>query len=84
MDVAIWGFKLNKDKAERLNLVLRAVRNVNRLLVKEKDRARLIQSICSILFKNRGYHNAWIVLLDEDGRLELAAEAGLVWGRIQD
>ena len=38
-DAAIWRFKLSKDKAERLNLVLRAARNVNRLPVKEKDRA---------------------------------------------
>jgi PAS domain S-box-containing protein len=76
-DAAIWRFKLKKDKAERLNLVLRAIRNVNQLLVKEKDRARLIQSICDNLIENRGYHNAWVVLLDEAGRLVLSAEAGL-------
>ncbi len=77
LDAAIWRLKLNKDKTERLNLVLRAVRNVNQLLVKEKDRARLIQGICDNLIENRGYHNAWIVLLDEAGRLVLTAEAGL-------
>jgi PAS domain S-box-containing protein len=77
LNAAIWRFKLNKDKAERLNLVLRAVRNVNRLLVKEKDRARLIQSICDNLIENRGYHNVWIALLDESGKLVSTAEAGL-------
>ena len=76
-DAAIWRSKLNKDKAERLNLILRAVRNVNQLLVKEKDRARLIQGICDNLFENRGYHNVWIALLDESGKLVSTAEAGL-------
>jgi PAS domain S-box-containing protein len=68
---------LNKDKAERLNLCLRAVRNVNQLLVKEKDRARLIQGICDTLIENRGYHNAWIALLDRSRKLVSSAEAGV-------
>jgi PAS domain S-box-containing protein len=77
LDATIWRLKLKKDKAERLNLRLRAVRNVNQLLVKEKDRARLIQGICDTLIENRDYHNAWIALLDQSGELVSSAEAGL-------
>jgi PAS domain S-box-containing protein len=76
-DPAIRSLKLHKSRAERLNLVLRSIRNVNQLLVKEKDRAKLIQGICDIFINNRGYHNAWIILLDETGRPVLTAEAGL-------
>ncbi len=69
--------KMKKDKTEHLNLVLRAIRNINRLIVREKDRNRLIKGICDNLVKNRGYHNAWIVLFDESGELLMTAEAGL-------
>jgi PAS domain S-box-containing protein len=64
-------------KLERLNLVLRTVRRVNQLLVKEKNRYRLIQGVCDNLIQNRGYYNAWIALFDESRRLVAIAEAGL-------
>ncbi|MFC1859218.1 ATP-binding protein [Thermodesulfobacteriota bacterium] len=64
-------------KIEHLNLILRAIRNVNQLLVFEKDRKRLLQGTCDNLTENRGYYNAWIALLAESGSLIAAAEAGL-------
>jgi PAS domain S-box-containing protein len=66
-----------EEKLQRLNLVLRTVRKVNQLLVKEKDRGRLIQGICDNLVENRGYYNAWIALFDGSGTLVATAEAGL-------
>jgi len=65
------------DKIKHLNLVLRTIRNVNRLILREKDRTQLLKGICEIFIKNRGYYNAWIALLDECGKLETTAEAGL-------
>ena len=68
-------------RAERrigyLNRVLRAVRNVNQLIVHEKDRDALIQRACELLIETRGYHNAWIALFDESGVLVTGAQAGL-------
>ena len=69
--------KTEETKLKRLNLVLRTIRNVNQLLVKEKDRTRLLQGICDNLVENRGYYNAWIVLFDESGGLTETAHAGL-------
>jgi PAS domain S-box-containing protein len=69
--------KMKKEKIEHLNLVLSAIRNINRLIVREKDRNRLIKGVCDNLIENRGYHNAWIVLFDESGELLTTAEAGL-------
>ena len=60
-----------------LNSVLRAIRDVNQLIVFEKDRYRLVRKACDILIKTRGYHNAWIALIDESGELVATAEAGL-------
>jgi len=61
----------------RLNLVLRAIQSVNQLIIKEKDRKRLLKGICDSLVETRGYYNAWVALLDESQKLITAAEAGL-------
>lgn len=60
-----------------LNLVLRAIRDVNQLILQEKDRDRLVEGVCRALIQTRGYHNAWIALLDASGGFIFAAEAGL-------
>ncbi|MEA3488383.1 MAG: ABC transporter substrate binding protein [Euryarchaeota archaeon] len=66
-----------EERMAHLNLVLRAIRNVNQLITKEKDRSRLLQGACNNLIETRGYHSAWIALLDDSGRLVTSAEAGL-------
>ena len=71
------GLRQAEEKIKHLNLVLRAIRNVNQLVVTERDRARLIQHACENLTETRGYCSAWIVLLDETGRYVMSAEAGL-------
>ena len=65
------------ERIQHLNAVLRSIRNVNQLIVKEKDRDRLIKGICKNLIETRGYYNAWIALLDENEKLVTVAEAGL-------
>ncbi len=67
----------NTEKIEHLNLALRAVRNVNRLLIREKDRDRLLKGICDILIKNRGYDKVWLVVLDDSGKLDTFAESDI-------
>ena len=66
-----------KDRVAHLNLVLRAIRRVNELITREKDPDRLLQGICDNLIENRGYHNAWIALLDPDGKLIKVLHAGM-------
>jgi len=69
--------KQAEERAQHLNLVLRAIRNVNQLVVREKDRSKLLQGTCKNLVETPTYHNAWIALLDKHGRLLTYAEAGL-------
>jgi PAS domain S-box-containing protein len=69
--------KQDKERIAQLNRVLRAIRNVNQLITKEKNRDRMLESACRILVENRSYHNAWISLLNESGGVEKAFEAGL-------
>lgn len=66
-----------RDKIRYLNALLRAIRNVNQLIARERDRDRLLQGICETLISTRGYLSAWIALWDESGALLTAKEAGL-------
>jgi len=74
---AITDRKQAQERIEHLNLVLRAIRNVNQIVIREKDRNRLMQSICDNLIETRGYYNAWIALLDKAGEFVTATETGL-------
>jgi len=68
--------KQTEERIEHLNRVLRAIRNVNQLIAREKDRERLIQGACESLVESRDYYNAWIALLGDDGELVASAAAG--------
>jgi PAS domain S-box-containing protein len=68
--------KLAEERVHHLNLVLQAIRNVNQLIVKEKDRDRLIDSACRLLVEERGYGKAWIALDNGRGAPLSFAQAG--------
>jgi hypothetical protein len=57
--------KQAQERVEHLNRVLRAIREVNQLIVSEKDRDALIERACEILPETRGYRHAWIALTDK-------------------
>jgi signal transduction histidine kinase/DNA-binding response OmpR family regulator len=69
--------KQRTHRIEHLNFVLHAIRGVNQLIIREKNRDRLIKKACDSLVANRGYYSAWIAIMDESGKLERTAEAGL-------
>ncbi len=70
--------KRAEGRIEHLNLVLRAIRSVNQLVVRGWDRDRLLQGVCDSLIETRGYYNAWITLLDESGGPALSGAEGSV------
>ena len=61
---------------KHLNRVLRAIRGVNRFIVRERDPQRLIQQACCNLVETRGYGAAWIAVFDDARDTVLTAEAG--------
>jgi PAS domain S-box-containing protein len=71
--------KQAEERIRHLNRVLRAIRNVNRVTSTEKNRDRLLAGVCEKLIETRGYHYAWIALLDDSGGLVTAVESGLGW-----
>ncbi|MFB0521772.1 MAG: PAS domain S-box protein, partial [Desulfatiglandales bacterium] len=75
--VDITEHKQVEETVQHLNLVLRAIRDINQLIAKRTDRDNLLKGACDTFVKTRGYYSAWIALLDESGKLVTAAEAGL-------
>jgi len=69
-----------QERIGHLNAVLRAIRNVTQLIVREKDRRRLLQGVCENLVATRGYSNAWTALLDGSGRVVASTGVGLAEG----
>jgi len=61
---------LDLEKSEKrikhLYSLLGAIRGVNQLIVREKNRDILIQNACDILTKARGYNTAWLGLLKDE------------------
>jgi len=73
--------KRAEERVEHLNLVLRAIRSVNQLIITEKERDRLLKGACEILIKVREYKFAWIGLIEEGHKRVLpAAQVGFEEG----
>jgi PAS domain S-box-containing protein len=52
--------KKAEERIKHLNSVLKAIRNVNQLIIVEKDRDLLLQKACDTLIETRGYDAAWL------------------------
>jgi CheY-like chemotaxis protein len=78
--------RLNKDleakveertvRITRLYSLLNAIRDINRLIVKENDPAEMLQKTCSSLVQVRKYKHVWIIALDDQGRTAFTVEEG--------
>ena len=69
--------KQAQESVEHLNKVLRAIRNINQLIMSEKDRYQLILQGCRILVQSRGFEAAMLILTDEKRRPTLYVQDGL-------
>ncbi len=68
--------KQAEERIEHLNSVLKAIRNVNQLIITEKDRGRLLQKSCDVLIETRGYDSAWLGFLSDDGTFATVVGSG--------
>jgi len=70
--------KRAEAKQAHFQNLLRAISEVNQLIVREKDSQAMLQEACQILQRTRGYAGLWIGLLDEAGQhLRQVAGAGI-------
>ncbi len=80
-DEAETRYRAERQRADlqlsRLNEVLRAVRDVNGLMGRERDPERLLAEACRIMVRTRGYRLVWIGRPDADSlRVVPVASAG--------
>lgn len=72
---------LHKNHMERqinhLNEILKAIRDVNQLIVRASNVKELIQKTCETLISTRAYSSAWLLILNNNGEYIDAASAGL-------
>ncbi len=68
---------LVEKKNKHLNAVLKAVRNVNQLITKERNRDILLKQACEKLVESRGYFSAWVVCVDSAKKTTSVTESGL-------
>ena len=76
--------KQAEEHIQHLRRVLMAIRDVNQLIVHEKNRQKLLQGACDILNQTREYKLVWIGLVREDS-LEVTpvAQAGFEEGYLK-
>ncbi len=67
----------DEERIRHLNRVLKAIRNVNQLIVKKKNRDILLKEVCELLIETGGYGSSWIILMDENKNFIDIYEAGV-------
>ncbi len=67
----------SQNQLKRLNRILLAIRNVNQLIVREKDAGNLMQETCDYFVDSRCCYHAWSVLTDPKMRIQTYTQAGL-------
>jgi PAS domain S-box-containing protein len=55
----------SEEELRYLSSVLGAIRNINQLIVRERDRTKLLRGACRILHKVREYRFVWVGLIEE-------------------
>jgi PAS domain S-box-containing protein len=54
------------ERVKRLSRLINTIRKVNQIIVKERERDRLLHQICEALVEMQGFYTSWIALV-EDG-----------------
>ena len=67
-----------RAELDRTNRILRANRDVNQLIAREKDPRRLVERACQVLTETRGYLGAWVALTSAERPASFVAGSG--WG----
>jgi len=76
--------KRAEKEIEHLNIVLRAINEINSVITREKDVNSLLQEVCEILHRVRGYKMVWIGLIKEDTKEVIpVAKAGIEEGYLE-
>jgi two-component system NtrC family sensor kinase len=66
--------KLDEIELQRVNRILRVIRNIERIITQQKDPQKMLDNICKILTGLEEYLACWIIRLDDDNRILSVAQ----------
>ena len=69
--------KESEQQILRLNSLLRAIRNVNQVIVEVDDPQTLLQRTCRSLVETRQYKHVWAATFADEGGVQWAGQAGV-------
>ncbi|APV45123.1 PAS domain S-box-containing protein [Dehalogenimonas formicexedens] len=70
--------QIDESRIRHLNQTLLALRSINRLITRDnKDAQGLLDGVCHVLVETQGLMQAWIALIDADGKPFFASQAGM-------
>ncbi len=69
--------RMNEARTAHLNSVLEAIREISQLILREKDREKMIRGVCDILVRVCGYRNVRIILMKDSSLPLIWAETGM-------
>jgi len=76
--------KQAEDHLQYIQSILKAIRDVNQLIVHEKNQKKLLQRACEILNQTRDYKMVWIGLVNDESKDVLpVAQAGFEGGYLK-
>ncbi len=61
--------QLADNTVRHLNRILKAIRNINQLIMRERDEQKLMQQVCEMFTNEQSYVAVWISLFDKEGKL---------------
>ena len=62
---------------DHLTSMLKAYALIGRVVAEARDEVRLVEDVCQALVSTRGYRNAWIIILDSEGKVVRWHQAGV-------
>jgi PAS domain-containing protein len=74
--ITLTRLKRANERNEHQNRILRGIRNVSQLIMKEDNREKLIRGACDLLVENQDFEIAWILLADPPGGFACSAGPG--------
>jgi PAS domain S-box-containing protein len=77
---------VSSNRLERMRRALKAIRKINRLLIRCKNQEELLRGVCDCLTSTQVSRSAWCALFDKDWQLVAAHESGngVEFRRIKD
>ncbi|NHI93436.1 MAG: PAS domain S-box protein [Candidatus Lokiarchaeota archaeon] len=66
-----------ENKIIRLNKILQAIKQINQIIKRKKDKKNLIIEACKSINESLGYLGSYIILINDENKIELYADAGI-------